>query len=206
MLSGGWWYSWDLSFVSTFFIGTNKASVAKWAEPIFESFLAGCFQVFWTDKRLYWWSKPSLALVEENGRKVLHSEIGPAFICDLEDLWYWHGVLVPQHVVEAPDRITLKEIKSETNDETKRVLVERYGPGRWLSDSGAKPIQSDDWGTLYDLAMPYRVVKLINSTVDEDGTRREYYRNVPAECATARQAIAWSYGLEEKEYAPEVMS
>jgi len=112
---------------------------------------------------------------------------------------------VPMWLIESPRMLTVERIAQEKNDEIRRIMIERYGAGKWLEDSGAKPVQSDDWGTLFDLG-PYRIVKLINSTEDEDGSRREYYRTVPRECNTARSAIAWSYGLEEKEYAPEIMT
>lgn len=113
------------------------------------------------------------------------------------------GHAVPESVVRGT--VTLDEIKSTTNDEIKRIMIERYGTERYLRDIGAEPIHVDDWGTLYDLGT-YRVVRMVNSTVEPDGTAREYFRAVPHNCETAKAAIAWTYNLAEEEYAPAAMS
>lgn len=47
-------------------------------------------------------------------------------------------------------------------------------------------------------------VEVINGTVEADGKRKHYYLRVPPNMKTARQAVAWTYGLEEHEYNPEV--
>ena len=109
----------------------------------------------------------------------------------------YKGHLVPESVVRGT--VTLPEIAAATNDELRRILIDRYGTEKYLADTGATPVHADDWGTLYDLGA-YRVVRMVNSTVEADGTAREYFRAVPNTCATARAAIAWTYNLTEAEY------
>jgi len=148
--------------------------------------------------------RPELLTLDAQDRP--HNDTGPC--CRWRDgsaLYSVHGVRVPRWLIERPELLTIEKIKSVRNDEVKRVMINRYGAGKWLEDSGAKPIKTDDWGTLYDMGL-YRVVKLINSTEDEVGRRREYYRNVPSTCGSPRAAIAWSYGMEEQEYNPAVMT
>jgi len=46
-------------------------------------------------------------------------------------------------VVDAPETITLRDVQSETNAEVKRILRERYGDARYLTDIGARVIHLD---------------------------------------------------------------
>ena len=105
----------------------------------------------------------------------------------------------------ARGQITLADIAVEQNAESKRIMVERYGVDRYVRESDMTPVNTDDWGTLYDLGT-HRVVRLLNSTMEPDGSFREYFRAVPNTCRTAREAVAWTFGLQESEYAPAQMS
>ena len=91
--------------------------------------------------------------------------------------WFWHGVRVAQHVIEAPEKITVKEIDGERNAEVRRVLVERYGAARYLMDSGALKLQRDRFGVLYRKEIPEDeplvMVRVLNSTPEPDGTLSE---------------------------------
>jgi hypothetical protein len=113
------------------------------------------------------------------------------------------GHLVPECV--ARGKIALADITAEKNAESKRIMIERFGIDKYVRESGMLPISTDDWGTLYDLGS-HRVVRLVNSTTETDGTARQYFRSVPTSCATAHEAVAWTFGLEEKNYQPVVMS
>jgi hypothetical protein len=113
------------------------------------------------------------------------------------------GHLVPECV--ARGKIALADITAEKNAESKRIMIERFGTDKYVRESGMLPISTDDWGTLYDLGS-HRVVRLVNSTTETDGTARQYFRAVPTSCATAHEAVAWTFGLEEKNYQPVVMS
>jgi hypothetical protein len=124
------------------------------------------------------------------------------------DKWIIAGFCVAGHLVPecvARGTTTLADIKAEKNAESKRVMIERYGVDKYVRESGMTPISTDDWGTLYDLGT-HRVVRLLNSTLEPDGSAREYFRAVPSSCQTAREAVAWTFGLPEPEYAPAVMS
>jgi hypothetical protein len=115
-----------------------------------------------------------------------------------------HGVEVPEHVVLAPEKITVKEIESEANVEVRRVMIEKYGQSRYLLDSGAVEIHKDDWGILYRKEIPddepIQMVKVVNSTVEADGSFKDYFIRVTPTCTTALEAVAWTFGKTPEEY------
>jgi len=44
-------------------------------------------------------------------------------------------------------------------------------------------------------------VEVINATPERDGTRKHFFLQVPANMRTARDAVAWTYGLRPDVYA-----
>lgn len=141
------------------------------------------------------------------GRR-LHNDKYAAVENDIENLYFWHGVLVPAFVVVRPDWITVKHIETEDNAEVRRVMIERYGQARYLVDAGAISIHADDWGTLYRKEIPNDepmvMVKVVNSTPESDHTFKDYFLRVPPTMERARQAVAWTFGKEENEYEPAI--
>jgi hypothetical protein len=110
---------------------------------------------------------------------------------------------------ERPDALfQAKEIESEPNIEVRRLMIDLYGVGRYLAETKARLVHTDECGELYkrlqlddeDLV----VVKVINSTAEPDGTFKEYFLRVPPQMKTAREAVAWSFGLSEAEYKPDI--
>jgi hypothetical protein len=100
----------------------------------------------------------------------IHCEDGPAI--EYPDGWQihaWHGIRVAPWIIEKPQFITVDKIKAEQNSEIRRVMIERYGAGKYLVDSGAQAIHSDRFGILYkqdDIVC----VRVLNSTPEPDGT------------------------------------
>lgn len=135
-----WWVE-DMSWLSTTYLGAKPGSdVEEWSKPTMEAFLAGCWIVYWTDSVLYWVAKPKVYV---DDRRRLHREDGPACDADVSQLYFLEGQYVEEHVVMRPDEITVDEIRSQENAETKRILRERYGISRYLRDTGAKLIDVD---------------------------------------------------------------
>ena len=153
--------------------------------------------------------QPILHSVDERWR--IHNESEAAMkYADGFAVYAWHGVLVDEDVITAPEQITVEKIETMRNIEVRRVLIERYGLTRYLQDSGAKVIHEDDFGTLYrkqiagdeDLVM----VKVVNSTAEPDGTFRDYFLRVPPSISRAKEAVAWTFGLAEEDYSPDFES
>jgi hypothetical protein len=184
----------------------------------------------------WWWPFQGAVLLTErplaihrDARNRLHFEDGPAVIYpDGFGVWAWHGVRVDRAVIETPiTSITAKQITGERNAEVRRVLVERIGAERYMALAKGKVVNRDDWGTLWEVSHPepMRVVELVNSTPEPDGTSKVYWMRVPhtterrdpdacVVCkadlaiipATAHQAVAWSYSVCIDHYQPAVMT
>src|ERR1019366_1085026 len=105
-----------------------KATYQKWI-PILEALEAGAWLFWVVEKKIIVAEIPKTATMDQQRR--LHGETGPAFawLDDVRD-YYWHGVNVPAHVIEHPEKITVAEIEAQTNAEVRRVMTERYGLGR----------------------------------------------------------------------------
>jgi hypothetical protein len=143
---------------------------------------------------------------DEGGR--LHSVAGPAVAYpDGWKIYAVHGVRVPEYVIERPHELTTQKIFDEGNAEVRRVMLERFGEERFLLESNTRPVHSDEFGTLYfrplDNDEPLVMVKVKNSTMEPDGTFKDYFLRVPPTVKTAREAVAWTFGMNEKEYQPQ---
>ena len=184
--SYGWgWWRFDLSWIATTALGArqiNKPAVGAWSEPLLEAFVAGCWMLHWTEDTLYWIAKPVVHKEVVNGNRRMHHATYAAIESDVENLYFWHGVLVPAFVVVRPNWITVKHIEMEDNAEVRRVMVERYGEARYIADSGLKPIARDDFGELFRKEFqndtPLTYVKVTNSTAESDGSFKDYFLSV----------------------------
>jgi len=152
--------------------------------------------------------RPLMLKFDEQNR--FHSERGPA-VCfaDGYQIYSWHGTVVNKRFVDEPESISMLDIRAELNIEVRRVLIERFGSGRFIAESRANKIHEDQYGTLYREELngdePLVMVKVKNSTPEPDGTYKDYYLRVPPNVSTARAAVAWSFGVTEPEqYNPSV--
>ncbi len=150
---------------------------------------------------------PISTSLDSNGRP--HCDDGPAIAFrDGWGLYAWHGIPVPKFVIEEPDKINPREIEREHNVEIRRIMIERYGEAKYLIDSGAKKVHSDRFGTLYRKEIegdePLVMVKVVNSSPESDGTSKTYFIRVPPGINTAQEAIAWTFGLDAKDYSPDL--
>jgi hypothetical protein len=136
--SGGYWY-WDLSWVSSVYFGANQTrsrKVLEWLSCVCRAFISGAWFLVWTEHTLYWVAKPTMHLSAQV--RALHREDGPALECDVENLYYIRGVCVGADVVMTPHLLTVKQIDEEQDNDVRGIMLERFGMGRYLLDSGAK--------------------------------------------------------------------
>lgn len=95
-----------------------------------------------------------------------------------------------------------------TNQEMRRHVA-AYGDAHhptWRTHLRLTEVHVDDYGVLCERADGRKFVRVINSTPEPDGSYRDYWLSVPSNMRRAREAIAWTFGLREEEYAPEAMS
>ena len=175
-----------------------------------------------------WWALRGLAIVSERPTRIrrddrsrLHASGGPAIeYPDGTRIWAWHGVRVPRSVVESPETITIESIDGERNAEVRRVLIERYGEERFIHADGAELVSEDAAGRLWrrrsgaegsrwrwvEADEPVVLVEVLNATPEQDGSRRSYFLRVPPTTRTAREAVAWTFGMEGEAYSPSAES
>lgn len=142
---------------------------------------------------------------DENGR--LHATDRAALsFSDGTGLYMVHGVRVPKDIILDHSSITPGRIQGEQNAEIKRVMLELMGEENYIQAIGAEPVHEDEFGRLYRAEIPgdepLVMVRLVNSTPEPDGSFKTYWLRVPPTMERARQAVAWTFGMTEDEYAP----
>jgi hypothetical protein len=164
----------------------------------------------------WWWPYENMAFMtarpvelHRDNRGRLHNETGMAIrYADGWGLYSWHGIIVPEYVILLPEPITFEMINAEPNAEVRRVLIERFGLDNYLREGNVIKVHQDQCGILYRMNLrgdePLLVVRVVNSTAEPDGTFNEYFLRVPPNIVRSRQAVAWTFGLTEEEYMPQV--
>ncbi|MDX3098575.1 hypothetical protein PV703_27890 [Streptomyces sp. ME01-24h] len=163
----------------------------------------------------WWWPYERAAVVAERPLELHRDEAGrldrgdgPALaFADGFALHAWRGMPVPAEFLDGLAGLTPHRIREEENAELRRVMLEYYGYERYLEESGAEPVQRDAAGVLWRIELegdePLVMVEVVNSTPEPDGTHRTYWLRVPPRTRTAREGVAWTFGLEEADYEPE---
>ncbi|MEU8525228.1 MULTISPECIES: DUF6745 domain-containing protein [Streptomyces] len=164
----------------------------------------------------WWWPYERVAVVCERPVELHRDEAGrldrgdgPALaFADGFALYAWRGMPVPSDFPDELAALTPERIRAERNAELRRVMLEFYGYERYLAESNAQPVHRDETGVLWRIALAddedVAMVEVVNSTPEPDGTYRTYWLRVPPETRTARQGVAWTFGLQPEEYRPLV--
>lgn len=159
-----------------------------------------------------WWPLMGVAIVSERPSEIhldaaqnLHARDRMA-ICfrDGFGCYAQRGTRISKRI--AFGEFDVDDIDNTDNMELRRSMIEMYGIANYLRDTHAKEIHRDSFGVLYrkdqDGEEPLVMVELENKTPEPDGTYRKYFLRVPPTMRTARQAVAWSFGLTASEYKP----
>lgn len=162
----------------------------------------------------WWWpyrgscvisERPEVQKLDERG--LVHCSDGPAIRCrDGWEVYAIHGVRVPQDIVMHPEQITVKWIDRETNVEIRRVMIDQYGPARFMKDADAVEVHRDHRGVLYRREVPGDEPIVAVEVQDPGENGKKYLLRVPPTMTRAAKAVAWTFGLEEAQYEPEVES
>ncbi len=146
--------------------------------------------------------RPRLLVRDERGR--LHNARGRRLeYYDGWGIYAWHGVLVPERVILAPERLSRKDFLNEEHTEVRRVIQERMGH-RFVSELGGIVIDSSPRGKLHEVRLPADdpegVARYLQ--VQDAATARQYFLRVPPTVQTAAEAVAWSFGMSVEGYHP----
>jgi hypothetical protein len=161
---------------------------------------------------LYWITPEEIVCVPQPEihimNRALHCETGPAAHWPDESYWFWHGYQVPQWAVEEKHKLSPATIAAEDNAELRRVMLEIYGFGRWISETGATLISEDvNQGQprkLYEATLAggrIRIVHVVNGSLENDGSRREFFLGAPDDVKTPHEAVAALYGFNPEAYS-----
>ena len=162
----------------------------------------------------WWWPYEKVAVVSERPLSLHRDEAGrldrgdgPALrYGDGFELYAWRGMPVPRTFLAELTALTPERIRAEENAELRRVMLEFHGYDRYLSESGAVPVHRDETGVLWRVELAgdedVVMVEVVNSTPEPDGSSRTYWLRVPPATRTAREGVAWTFGLAAEAYAP----
>ncbi|MFD9587697.1 DUF6745 domain-containing protein [Streptomyces sp. NPDC059980] len=162
----------------------------------------------------WWWPYEKVAVISERPLSLHRDEAGrldrgdgPALAYgDGFELYAWRGMPVPSTFLDELTELTPERIRDEENAELRRVMLEHYGYDRYLEASGAVPVHRDETGVLWRVELvgdeDVVMVEVINSTPEPDGTSRTYWLRVPPSTRTAREGVAWTFGLGAEVYEP----
>lgn len=141
---------------------------------------------------------PRVLTVDDQMRP--HNETGP--FCEWSDgsaLFAVHGVRVPRWIIQDKKRINVEAIKGQADAEIRRVMIELYGWGNYLKESGAKIVDMDSL-TLEGSAARCLMVDSFGDKVligTDGSTKRVYSMPVPREVETCKQAHEAIMGTTE---------
>lgn len=141
------------------------------------------------------------AVIELDDRRRLHGRLEYP---DGYRLFALHGVRVSEAV--ASGNFSAAEIDATNNAEVRRVMIDMYGIAKYLQETDTEVLDRDECGVLYRRVQlgdePIVMVKVRNATAEPDGSFRNYFLRVPPQMQTAREAVAWTFGMNAKDYKP----
>ena len=150
--------------------------------------------------------RPRLIRQDPNGR--LHAPDGPALRWgDGSKVYAWKGILIPARLIEQRDGIDVRSIEAVHGPQIRRCMIDIMTPQRFIEQGGAYRVSQDETGILWRQRWRWEAwaaVEVINGTPETDGTHKHYFLQVPPTVRTPREAVAWTYGLNERHYRPVV--
>lgn len=146
---------------------------------------------------------PSSVHVDRHSR--LHNPTGAAL--EFPDGWKlhaWKGVAVPAEIIDDRAAIDGHAIARQADPVLRRCMLEIMTPERFVREGEATCVATDDCGRLWRRRWPngdvWAAVEVLNGTPEHDGSIKHYFLQVPPGVRTAREAVAWTYGLTELRY------
>jgi hypothetical protein len=156
------------------------------------------------------WISERPSELRTDGRGRLHCQDGPAL--SYPDGWsayVWKGVQVPGWMIEHPEWITAAKIADMFEPVLRNCMIEIITPECFVKTGTVERVCEDETGILWRKLWSFRgvaigswsAVEVVNGTAEEDGSRKRYFLRVPSHVRTAREAVAWTYGLTDRQYA-----
>ena len=177
----------------------DKRGIKNYAKFMLPAFRAGLGLVLFLKEAVVLMPMPKYS-VDEEGRT--HNEQIPAIEWQSgEKEYFWHGVRVPKEVILSPETLDPKKVLLEEDVAVRRIMIDRYGQGKFLLALNPKVIEIAKQGILYGLDLP-RDEPLVMVEVVCASTGKHHFLRVPPETRSVQEAIAWTFGLSSEEYRP----
>lgn len=123
--------------------------------------------------------------------------------------YYYEDIRIPSHYWNKPEKLTINEVLKNENAEIRYVGIKIIGIEKVMQNELTKIIHIDKEKNqvLFSIDKifidPIFFVKVVNSTQETDGTYKNYFIAVPPTMKTCKQAVAWTFGLDEDDYNPQ---
>jgi hypothetical protein len=169
-----------------------------------------CGGAFMVDNRVYLYPKPKHMHVDTN--RMAHSNNSPAISYGEFNIYAWHGVEVPEKVIMRPNDITPNDILTERNATLARIKLEQLTVPNFFAKAKVKieDSDSDSAGNTRNLLS----IPLLNPGWGDPcikcvqvicpSTNKTYLLRVPPAIRTCHEAIAWTFNMDVKDYAPAI--
>ncbi|MEU4626467.1 DUF6745 domain-containing protein [Actinoplanes sp. NPDC023801] len=165
---------------------------------------------WWANERVAVLTERPVTLTRDNVGRLHRGEGAALEFPDGYGLWAWRGMPIPESLAADLPTLTAGRIRREDNAEIRRVMLEHFGYDRYMREVGAHKMGADETGILWRVDLdgdePLVMVEVVNSTPEPDGTSRVYWLRVPPRTRTAREGVAWTFGLTADEYQPLVQT
>ncbi len=112
----------------------------------------------------------------------------------------WQGVRIDERILLRPESIHLDEILGQDNAELRRVLIDRFGVSRFMSESKAAVLDADTdpGGKRQLLRVELKGDEpLVTLSCTCPSTGRKYFLRVPPTVNSCHQAAAWIAGFDD---------
>lgn len=103
------------------------------------------------------------------------------------------------------DKQLAKQVLQLSDARLRGAAITALGIGRLMEALAPRPVQEDAWGRLYQIGRaedPSTFVEVRDRVLRPDGTPLQHWLGVTPHVATAREAVAWTFGMSEAEYRP----
>lgn len=140
---------------------------------------------------------------------TLHAADGAALRWGAEKFYFYSGWRIPPEFYENPRSVKASTVLGEENVEKRRAYMELLGSSRFaeLLDLDIKDQCIDRFGNLIELYRTRTIDQLAREHLQFvkvicPSTGRNYMLCVPPSIATAREAVAWTFGKHPDDYHP----
>jgi hypothetical protein len=189
------WSHWCLSYSSVYsFAMEIGVELDKEKANLFKNWAERCAFIIMNEDAIFV-SRNPVDIHFEDG--VLSNEDGYSVeFCDGWGIYSINGVNLSEQIVMNPETLTVQQINDEQNEEVRRIMIERYGSGKYLDEIGAKVIDGpvDNWieGTKEYLFRTNKDEVYLLCVCPSTG--KEFYLECPPDTATCQDAQSWLSG------------